>query len=346
MCKLYSVTYTEFHGLKPFIYNGITICTNSIYEAFDNMNKKSKNDKNNKIRETIISCVINNNKEIQEYCKYLPRWNTFKNSLNLYIKNLCNLESIDNIYEIFCKIKGGRRYHYDFEISINNKVFNVEFKFNASSADDIPQFVSPMHPSKYIINNNFEEYFYDNFLYKIIEKSSMLEMPDRDLYLSSIHSNKVCCISELKKQYDNDLSFKNYCKKISKEAINTFIKENELDIIKLSNYLQKTQENKHYMCYQDGVFTYNLINNGIYKIKEVVNKTNCDYICKTESGLLLRVKLRFKNGCGIQFPAFQISKKNLTKKELIELCNNNNISPIPKLIRDIRNTLNIHNITY
>ena len=33
-----------------------------------------------------------------------------------------------------------------------------------------------------------------------------------------------------------------------------------------------------------------------------------NYICQTESGQRLEVKLRWKNYCGIAFPAFQISE--------------------------------------
>ena len=38
-----------------------------------------------------------------------------------------------------------------------------------------------------------------------------------------------------------------------------------------------------------------------------------NYICQTESGQRLEVKLRWKNYCGIAFPAFQISERKNRK---------------------------------
>ena len=75
------------------------------------------------------------------------------------------------------------------------------------------------------------------------------------------------------------------------------------------------------MCYCDGEFFYDKLDESLYKLDATksVEKEPTNYIVSCENGAKLEVKLRFKNGCGLQFPAFQIKRKIPTKKALIEL---------------------------
>jgi hypothetical protein len=79
----------------------------------------------------------------------------------------------------------------------------------------------------------------------------------------------------------------------SKQGIHDFIETTELDSGKLTKYLLETQKGKVYMLYSKGRF-----------IKQEVNLR---YECETKTGIKLNVLLRWKNGNGIAFPAFQIS---------------------------------------
>ena len=80
------------------------------------------------------------------------------------------------------------------------------------------------------------------------------------------------------------------------------------------------------MCYFDNQFYMDKIDNNIYDIKYVEKKTNVDFICMTSKGYRIEVKLRFKNGCGLQYPAFQIKRKIPDINTLKEICSKNNIS--------------------
>jgi hypothetical protein len=214
----------------------------------------------------------------------------------------------------------GRKYHYDFKIIINKKhEFHVEFKFNAESINETPQFVSPMKPSQYL-ENSYEEYYYDNYL-KQIEEDDGIVLPCKKTYVSEIHSTTPSCINILQKKYYNgckkssqytgikeDIDFYEKMKSISLESIKTFINNNNLKIKDLSDYLLKTQENKYYMLYKNSIINLQTINTDDYLIISYKKEPELQrYLATTKSGIKMKILLRWKNGNGIAYPAFQIS---------------------------------------
>lgn len=301
-----------------------------------------KNDSHNKKREYIIVSIINNIIP-EKYYTLSEKWSNLKNEIILFIQKLAKINDIRGDYKLQCFIKAGRGNHNDINIHINDVICKVEFKYGATCVNDCPQFVSPMKPSKYL-NNDFESWFYDNYLYKIAEFGG-LKIPLKDIYCKTIHNNDVECMKEYKDKYKIDKKFNDYCKKIDKEAIKKFIEITMIDKIKLSNYLRESQKDKHYMCYHNEKIYYDTINENLYNLSSIVKKEKTNYIYKTEFGMKLEIKLRFKNGCGLQFPAFQIKRKIPTIKELKQICINHIIKP-PKLKKDIIAILDENSIIY
>ena len=309
--KIIEIEYCE--------YNGDIITIKSIDVFLDKNSSKSKNDSNNKSRENIIVNIINN-KIPDKYYKESVKWLNLKKGIDLYIKQLCELENIHKMDNIECIHKGGRGNHYDFKIIINNSYeFLVEFKFNALCVQDTPQFVSLMKPSKYLYNC-YEEYYYDNYFITLVNTYN-LSLPTKEEYLKTIHSNKPPCVLEHKEKYDRgnkthskysgndiDIAFYQSSIKSSKDSISNFISNYKLKQDELTNHLLKTQKNKIYMLYKDGSFNLETINLDDYIITEnYPDPEKCRYIAKTKSGKELKILLRWKNGNGIAFPSFQIS---------------------------------------
>ena len=73
----------------------------------------------------------------------------------------------------------------------------------------------------------------------------------------------------------------------------------------MSYYLKKSQDDKIYMLFYQKKF-YLEKKEDDYKIINIT-KTKNQFICHTESGKKIKILLRWKNGNGISFPAFQIS---------------------------------------
>ena len=330
----------SIYNLLPNVQTNEGIISYKDINYFYNVENKDKNDLSNKTRENIIASIINQTIP-QGYFKYSNLWKTINNGVNDYLNQLACQKNLI-IDSVVCMPKAGRGNHYDFQITINkDHIFDIEFKFNASTVTECPQFVSPMNPSKYL-DINFEEFFYSNYL-GLIAIHGKLELPDKSIYLQTIGNNNVDCMKPYKEKYDTDKGFNDYCKKIDKQAIKQFISISNLNIAKLSRYLSETQSNKIYMCYKNKVFYLDNVDPSIYTIKDTIQKKNTNYICITENNMLIELRLRFKNGCGLQFPAFQIKRKFPNVKELKELCKAHNIVA-PRLKKDMINILTRHSI--
>lgn len=276
---------------------------------------KKYNDKNNKTRENIIGAVINNKIPI-EYYKYSRRWNNLKKNIESYIYDLIGYNNINNIVLIH---RGGRKYNYDFTIIVNNIEYNVELKFNAENIDDTPQIVSPVKTSKYL-SCSYEEYYYDNYLPKLISPNN-IKYPNRSQYIKEIHGNKPKCMEYFQNIYyqgcsksskytgdKNSIEFYNLSNSIDKISRENFINITELNINALSAYLKETQKNKIYMLYKYNKFHKQIVNINDYELVSYEKyPEKFKYVAYSASGKQIDILLRWKNGNGIAFPAFQIS---------------------------------------
>jgi hypothetical protein len=301
-----------------FTYNKEQITIESI-SAFD-LAAKGLNDKNNKTRENIIGAIIND-KVPSEYYE-IPRWIQLKTSVLHYIIDL----DFKPFNRIECKHRGGRKFNYDFNIifypnsdSSDPRIYNIELKFNASAIDEAPQFVSPMKPSQYL-SGSYEDHYYTNYL-PTLSATSGLSIPAKEAYMAQIHTNKPKCIKDFQELYyqgcnasskftnnEADIKFYELAKQLSNESISSFIEKTDLNIGLLSEYLQASQKGKIYMLYSDGQFTKQTVNIDDYIIVRVVkNPQKFRYECTSMNGKKITVLLRWKNGNGIAFPAFQIS---------------------------------------
>jgi len=292
-----------------FIYKKQTITIKSIHSF--SLSPRNQNDENNKIRENIIGAIIN--KKVPEFFYKDAQWNNMKNAVDVYLEKL-------GTGEFSCLHRAGRNFNYDFDFITPEKLFHIELKYNAFAIEDVPQFVSPMKPSQYM-SQSYEEYYYDNYLSFLAEKSGF-SMPARKDFLKQIHSPKPQCMSPYQELYykgchrssrysnkSSHIEFYKLAKEKTNESISTFIKETTLNTEALSNYFQSSQQDKIYMLYSNGEFKKQEINIDDYLIDKVypnAHKYRFEVVCK--SGKNLNILLRWKNGNGIAFPAFQISQ--------------------------------------
>lgn len=102
---------------------------------------------------------------------------------------------------------------------------------------------------------------------------------------------------------------KNTANLFAKESIEEYVKNNHLNIEKLSEYLRGTQENKLYLTYKNGIFRTSRISMDNYRLVRCKKVTHNTYHISTQANSVVEVLLRWKNGNGIAFPAFQIKLK-------------------------------------
>jgi hypothetical protein len=291
------------------------------YFTSPNNKIRSKNDTNNKYREEILKNINNIDKSFYDDEKYGNDWINLIFNFNKIIKTIA-----PPLYKSFNIIhKAGRSHNYDYIIQFLDETQNVlgeqklEFKYNAETISDTPQFVSPMFPSQYL-SNSFEEYFYDNYIHLLCEPNH-LPIPEKEIYVKTIHNNKPKCMEEAQllyyqgckqsSKYTNEskaIEFYNICNEYSRECIKQFIHTTDLYINKLNDYLQKSQEEKTYLLYKNGGFRIQKQSKDDYTIIEYKkNPEKYRYEAITKSNKKINILLRWKNGNGIAYPAFQIS---------------------------------------
>jgi hypothetical protein len=306
--------------INQILYNKKTILVSSIL-AFT-PSSKEKNDENNIMRENMIGAIVNE-KIPMEYYESSKDWSCLKNSIEKYTRELVDQRPFQ---KVDCIHMAGRNHNYDFRFDVLfvnhiKESFPIELKFNVSRIEDTPQYVSPMKPSQYL-SYSYEEYYYSHYL-PLLCVVFELAIPPKDIWLKQIHSNTPACMIEFKKKYDQgckssskftnkeeDILCYETAKKLAKESIVNFIRIADLNIELLSNYLLKTQENKHYMlyCTNEKDFKLQHVNKEDYMITSVIKNPELNrYECMTQSEKKMKVLLRWKNGNGIAFPAFQIS---------------------------------------
>ena len=281
---------------------------------------RSDNDHNNKVREDIITNISYIDEDYFSDPQHGPSWFALKSGFDANMRLICPTYSSYKIEH-----KAGRKHNYDYLVTFlddkQNKISDakLEFKFNAATIDDTPQFVSPMKPSQYL-SAPFEEYYYDSYLVPLLQKFG-LDVPERNLYLKSIHNNKPKCMEAAQLLYyqgckqsskfdgtENATSFYESCNESSRECIKKFIENTDLNIAKLTQYLSESQDQKIYLLYKNGNFNIQVSCSDDYIIDSYSkNPEKFRYEAITKTNKKINILLRWKNGNGIAYPAFQIS---------------------------------------
>jgi hypothetical protein len=298
---------------KPVFYNNQYIRFKDI-RSFS-VSYRKENDTNNKRRESIIGAIINNIVPI-DYFTYSYRWLNLKIQLDKYIQTIYGRKPAS----ISCIHKAGRVNHYDFKLLDGEKQeFNIEFKFNTISIEKAPQFVSPVNITEYL-ETSYIEFYYRHYLENLLV-SYGFTLPALETYIEEIQTPTPPCMLEAQSKYyrgcknssryssdTGDIEFYKKSKEIAKASIVDFISNNGLKLDILSDYLVKSQGEKHYMLYKSGKLYYQKVDSREYRLVSYIREPRKQrYIATTESGKKIKILLRWKNGNGIAFPAFQIS---------------------------------------
>ena len=292
-------------------------------ESFS-LTEKSQNDDMNKKREAIVEMVINDQVPAELYDQS-SQWSSMRSWVNAYIEKVLAHAGIDApTNQVTCATKAGRGHNFDFSLRVLDyhaawHEVKVELKFNAATISDAPQFVSPMKPSQYM-SGSYEEFYFDTYLPQLASMANV-QLPVKEMYMKQIHGNKPACVKALQDKYyagckssskftgnSEDVAFYARSNELSKESISVFIANNELNATKLGEYLKHTQHGKYYMMFKDGEFHMETVDMDEYEIVSVENEpSKSRFMVTTKTGRQLKVLLRWKNGNGIAYPAFQIS---------------------------------------
>lgn len=266
---------------------------------FDAPSKRTDNDKSNKTREIILEHLSTLSDKYLKDITYGNKWTELKQK---WVKLFDNDFVIERV--------GGRK-NYDFLIKQGDEKKKVEFKFNATCIENLPQFLSLS--ANHIMDNSYAEYFYDNYLSKMVEVMKIEnKIPEKEFYLKKIHSDNYDCdpfFREMKEKTNSDSN------EIVNESIYNFLKKygKKIDLEKLKDKIDNSLDKEYVMwnCKTRKFMIQTLKRQGELRIRGLKNKNT---IVVSSSNLSFYLLLRWRNHKGVMFPAWQIGLEQYEKK--------------------------------
>lgn len=276
--------------------------------SFKTKSSRSENGKKNEERENMILKCFND--------KFIPSWISKDQNAKKFMNSLwnCFIVIFGASYDSILEKKGGRQYNYDYLLKNNDNNKKIEFKYNS-----MPQFANVPNPSTYF-DINFEENYFNFYLKKFSEEKN-IDIPEKNIYLKNVGKSSSPELSELQERYyqgckksskftnkEEDIKIYNELNILSRKCIKHFISNSNLNLPKLSSYLNESQKGKNYLVYNPKKNEFFCITDNIdYTIEKIVKKTYNSIIVELKDKKKIKILLRWKNGNGVCFPALQIS---------------------------------------
>ncbi len=287
--------------------------------TFFHSSTRATNDKTNKIREKILQNLSTIPSDFLEDPDYGSQWNqvltTWNETISLHAASL-GVVSFDRA-EVH--LKAGRVYNYDYDVKLYSgdsckATLKVEFKYGASSINDLPQFLSL--PAKF--PGLFEEYYtdiwYHEFLpkYKACDSGLTEETPAYDVYKKEVIKNesKHPFFVQMKEREEFFTKEKH---DVVNESITAFLTKNAstIQLTSLIEKIEESQKDKVYLLWSNGKFHIDSINVEDIKTLSFDSITNGNTIQLKSKECSISLLLRWRNHKGILNPAWQIRFKHV-----------------------------------
>lgn len=296
-------------------------------DLFFKKGNKQDNDKENSIRENILSKLHLLPEEYINHKSYGTKWNLLKTK---WLHTLNELYK-DPYDKIIVNKMAGRKYNYDFNVVyvLQNKVNNinhsssmiknvkkVEFKYNGKSIDKLPQFLQ-LTENYGFIEKSYSEFYYNNYLQKHIELIDGLELLDKDTYLKLVKGtnyNTNPFFMSLKRAEDNQT-----IKKQINIIVNNSIKEyleaygSTINIHNVYNTLKTSQSDKVFILWNNNEFYIDKLDISSNIVYKNIKNSNTIVLEDLDNNQEYHLLLRWKNHKGVLNPAWQISLKKIKK---------------------------------
>lgn len=303
--------------------------------VFIDKSKRKNNDANNELRENIVIDIFNNKIPV-DYFKN-NNWQKLRKNILCYFEDNFRISSYK--YKELVKY-GGKSNNFDFMLKLCNTKssrncleYKIELKClnckkTCKTIKDLPQLLDIDYRKFINYDKLYEEFYYDNYL-PIILKNTNIDIPNKEQYLVEVKKFNSPLLTNIKKLYNSDISFKKIVKdNVNKSIIEYFkLDTTSLNYKKLLDYIINSQSNKHFMIYSNNNFYYDIFNQENFKLDNIANINN-GYKCYIKNNFNLSITLHWKNTTGINNPFIKVRyyKTKLPNiKEIKVIADNNNI---------------------
>jgi hypothetical protein len=278
---------------------------------------KSSNDESNKIRENVITNMLNLDDDYFNDIEYGSHWKNLREKFMTVLFTICTIP----FKHVDIKHMGGMTHNYDFRLkflkddNILSKEIKLEFKHNNTNIKDLIQFLElydkDCKTTFDICDVSYAEFYYDNYLDKYIDCDSEIKesKPTKEVYLKNVCDIKYKqpFFKDLYKNKSNKIKEK---KQIANESIKTYLQNytSTFRFEKITEKIKESQSDKVFLLWDCENFHTQSINTESLKIKHIVKVENLYFDVFVE-GLQynIRIRLNWGNNNGIANPRWKFT---------------------------------------
>jgi hypothetical protein len=293
---------------------------------------RETNDAANKIREDIISNMLNIDDDYLNHPVFGIYWSSIREKFVKVLESLCPSEPYK---QITITHTGGIKHNFDFIVSWLGqlieetqqrtliKEIKLEFKHNNSTISELAQFLELYDKDCKSVYNicevSYAEHYYDNFLDEYIKMDETITeaKPPKEIYLKHVYDIKYKhpFFKNLHNNKNNKITEK---RKLARESISTYLHKysETFSFTKIEEKIKESQKNKLFLMWDCTNFHIQELNIEKIKIPGIkkdsindlyfdVNLDNCDEYD-------IRIRINWGNSQGLCNPRWKFSYKPKT----------------------------------
>jgi len=268
---------------------------------------REANDSNNKTREKVIVGLINGTLTD-------PAYDALKVGLYAWLDSKRAELGLPPDAHASAVGRGGRKYNWDFDLSLGPVTLKVEFKYGAEGVASLPEFFNPAANKNFHDGESYARFFYRSYLARVCAIYGVPLTMSEDDYVARVHgtSKKPALFSALYEAERLGTPEQKTLKKgIVDDSIEAWLRlvKDKTDLATITAAFQASQGGKHFLLCRGGAFFSDRIEPEELVVNSVIGVRLDKYLLlqSARPGTGFAMLLRWKNHAGILYPAWQIS---------------------------------------
>jgi hypothetical protein len=268
---------------------------------------REANDTNNRVREGVIVGLINGTLTD-------PAYDALRAELSLWVDAKRAELGLTPDAPASAVRRGGRRYNWDFDLTLGTVTLKVEFKYGATSVASVPEFFNPAANKDFHHGESYARFFFEQTLPHVCAIYGIPVTMTADEYVARVHgtSKRPPLFKAL---YDAEnagtAEQKAQKKALVDGSIETWLRlvKDKTDLAAITVAFENSQGGKHFLLCRDGKFFSDRIAPEELVVTGVIGVRLDKYLelSSAKPGTGFAMLLRWKNHAGVLYPAWQIS---------------------------------------
>lgn len=268
---------------------------------------REANDANNKTREAVIVGIINGT-------LVDPAYDALRAEMGLWLAQKRLELGLPPEASASAVARGGRRYNWDFDLTLGGILLKVEFKYGSTSVASLPEFFNPAANKDFHHGASYARFFFEQTLPQVCAIYGVPVSMSAEEYVARVHgtSKKPALFKALYEAEQLGTAAQKAQKKaLVDHSIEQWLRlvKDQTDLDAITAAFQASQGGKHFLLCSNGKFFSDRIEPEELVVTGVTGVRLDKYLelQSSKAGTGFALLLRWKNHAGILYPAWQIS---------------------------------------